>query len=428
VSESHLGLPAEAILVPDDAVRERFAAAGQGHVFRFLDRLDRTGRMRLFRSARSVDLDAVCRLAAGQGLAEPSGKPEPLGPEVRRRTALEADRALKARAEEAGRDLLARGKVACLTVAGGQGTRLGFAGPKGCFPIGPGERTLFDVHAAAVAAASRACGRPIPWVLLVSPSTEEETRAFIRRRGLPGVDPSSVRIVCQGTLPALDDDGRLILEDVDRVALAPDGHGGCLKALRLSGTLAWLVNLGIEELSYFQVDNPLAPPADPLFLGLHRTAKAQMSVKVFPKADPAEKVGVVVRLEGKTGVIEYSELGPELAAERDSGGGLAYWAANMAAHALALPFAAAVAFRGLPVHRVRKKVPFVDASGKRIEPAAPNAWKHETFVFDALVHASSVAVVEVDRAAEFAPVKNASGVDSPETARALLKAAGRWGP
>lgn len=428
MSESHLQLPADAILVSDDAVVERFRAAGQGHVFRFLDRLDRTGRMRLFRSARSVDLDVVRRLAAGEGLAGPPPAPEPLGAEVRRRDALRADLALREGAEAIGRGILRAGKVACLTVAGGQGTRLGWPGPKGCFPIGPGERTLFDVHAAGMAAAAKACGRPIPWILLVSPSTEEETRGYIRRRGLPGVDPSSVRIVCQGTFPVLDDGGRLLLEAEDRIALAPDGHGGCLRALRLSGTLAWLVNLGIEEISYFQVDNPLAPPADPLFLGLHRAAKAQMSVKVFPKADPAEKVGVVVRLEGRPGVIEYSELGASLAAKKDADGRLVYWASNMAAHALALPFAAAVAFRGLPVHRVRKKVPHVDGSGARVEPAAPNAWKFETFVFDALEHASSVVVLEVDRAAEFAPVKNAAGVDSPETARALLAAAGKGTP
>jgi UDP-N-acetylglucosamine/UDP-N-acetylgalactosamine diphosphorylase len=151
-----------------------------------------------------------------------------------------------------------------------------------------------------------------------------------------------------------------------------------------------------------------------------------MSTKVFPKADPAERVGVVVRVNGRPGVVEYTEFPPAEASLRDGEGNLVHWAANMASHALSLPFAAAVAYRGLPIHRVRKKVPFVDATGRRVDPGSPNAWKHETFVFDALPMAEKGVVLEVDRAREFAPVKNAEGPDSPETARALLREAGRW--
>ncbi len=426
MSEAPLQIPAEAVLVPDEAIVERFRAAGQERVFRFLDRLEPARRANLFRSARSLDIELLRRLASGEGLAKEPPPPEPLGDAVTRRPALLADRDLCAKAAEAGRALLREGKVACLTVAGGQGTRLGFPGPKGCFPIGPGDRTLFDVHAEGVAAASRECGRPIPWIILVSPTTEAETRAYIRRRGLPGVPASSVRLVCQGTHPALDDDGKLLLEDLDRIAVSPDGHGGCFRALRLSGTMAWLVNLGIEEISCFQVDNPLVPPADPLFLGLHRLGQAQMSTKVFPKANPAEKVGVVVRLNGRPGVIEYNELPKDLAERRDAAGDLVFWASNMAAHVLSVHFAAAVAYRGLPVHRVRKKVPFVDEAGRKVVPGLPNAWKYETFVFDALDMATRGAVLEVDRAQEFAPVKNAVGLDSPQTARLLLDRAGRW--
>ncbi len=188
------------------------------------------------------------------------------------------------------------------------------------------------------------------------------------------------------------------------------------------------MNLGIEEIAYFQVDNPLAPPADPLFLGLHRIVQGQISTKVFPKANPAEKVGVLVRRNGRPGVIEYSELPKEAAALRDGSGELLYWAANMASHVLSVPFAAAVAYRGLPVHRVRKKVPFVDGTGRKVAPGLPNAWKFESFVFDALDMATRGAVLEVDRAREFAPVKNAAGSDSPHTARGLLEKAGRWKP
>jgi len=414
------------VLLPDEAIAERLRAAGQGHVFRFLDRLDARGRARLLRTARSVDLGLLRRLVAGDSVAGPPPAFEPLGAAgVHRRAVLRTAATLRSEAEELGKALLRKRRVACLTMAGGQGTRLGFPGPKGCFPIGPGERTLFDVHAEGVAAAGRLAGGPVPWVILVSPSTEAETRAVLRR-GLPGIEPSAVRLACQGELPALDDGGKLLLEAPDRIALSPDGHGGVFRALRTSGTLAWLVNLGVEEVSCFQVDNPLAPAADPLLLGLHRMAKGQMSTKVFPKADPAERVGVVVRVNGRPGVVEYTEFPQGEASRRDPSGELVHWAANMAAHALSLPFAAAVAYRGLPIHRVRKRVPFVDAEGRSVRPEAPNAWKFETFVFDALPMAAQGVVLEVDRAREFAPVKNAEGADSPETARALLREAGRW--
>jgi UDP-N-acetylglucosamine/UDP-N-acetylgalactosamine diphosphorylase len=408
------------------ALVERFEAAGQGHCFRFLPRLAPRSADRLFAAARAVDLRAVRRLAAGEGLAPPAPVPAPLGPELQRREELFYNKVLRARAEAAGRELLSRGKVAVVTVAGGQGTRLGWPGPKGCFPIGPGGRTLFDIHAAAVAEASRAAGRPLPWILVVSPATLAGTLDALDGRGLPGIERGQVRVACQWMLPVLDDAGLLLLEAEDRIALAPDGHGGAFRALRESGALAWLANLGVEELSYFQVDNPLAPPADPLFLGLHALAGSQFSSKVFRKAHPAERVGVVVRLEGRPGVIEYSELTAEQAALPDGRGGLLFGHANMAAHAVNLAFAAAVAFKGLPVHRVRKSVPFVDASGARVVPPAPNAWKHETFFFDAMRWASKGMVLEVERSLEFAPLKNATGDDSPETCRALLRAAGRW--
>jgi UDP-N-acetylglucosamine/UDP-N-acetylgalactosamine diphosphorylase len=408
------------------ALRAAFEAAGQGHVFRFAAELPPTGLARLYAGARAVNLASLARIRDGHGLASAPPRPEPLGAELFRRDDLFYNKVRRADAEARGRELLRAGKVAVVTVAGGQGTRLGWSGPKGCYPIGPGSRTLFDIHAGAVAEASREAGRPVPWVLVVSPQTIAATLDHLVSPGLPGIERAQVRVACQGVLPALDDEGRLLLEARDSLALSPDGHGGTYRALRESGTLAWLLNLGVEELSYFQVDNPLAPPADPLFLGIHALAGSQFSSKVFRKAHPAERVGVVVRLDGKPGVIEYSELPADLAALPDDRGGLLYGHANMAAHAVNLAFAAGVAFMGLPIHRVRKRVAHLDAEGRRVEPAEPNAWKHETFFFDAMRWASKGLAVEVERSLEFAPLKNATGDDSPETCRALLRAAGRW--
>ncbi|MHC4924464.1 MAG: UTP--glucose-1-phosphate uridylyltransferase, partial [Planctomycetota bacterium] len=223
-------------VLPDAAeLRQQFEAAGQAHVFRHFDDLSNRNRERLLESARAIDLDVVERLAAGRGLAEENPSPEPLGDELIRFEELDGDLARRADAVDAGRELLSQGKIACITVAGGQGTRLGFGLPKGAFPIGPGSRTLFDIHARGVADASQAAGRPVPWVIVVSEATAAMTRVYLEEHGLPGVDRSAVRLAVQGSFPCLDDDAKLMLATRDRIAPSPDGHGGALRALRTSG-------------------------------------------------------------------------------------------------------------------------------------------------------------------------------------------------
>jgi len=406
-------------------LRERWEAAGQGGVFRFWDGLDASAHARLAAQLESIDLGAVC---AGwrEALARPAVRVEEIAPaQVVRAISPETLAALR----ESGEDLLARGEVAVLTVAGGQGTRLGFDGPKGAFPIGPvSDRSLFALFAQGVAGHARRSGCALPWIVLTSPGNDAATRRFFARHAHFSLPAGDVRFVVQATLPVLGLDGQILLERPDRVAEAADGHGGVFAALLASGTLAELEARGIQRIFYHHVDNPLVRIADPAYLGLHAQGRAEMSCKLVEKRDPFEKVGFLCSRAGRTAVLEYSEVPPELAAARDEAGQPRFWAGSIGIHVLDVAFVRRVAEGpALPLHLARKPVATVDAAGRPVTPAESNGHKLERFVFDALARAGSVAVMETRRQDEYSPVKNARGEASPESARGDLVASyRRW--
>jgi UDP-N-acetylglucosamine/UDP-N-acetylgalactosamine diphosphorylase len=322
-----------------------------------------------------------------------------------------------ARAE--GAALLAAGRVGYLLVAGGQASRLGYDGPKGAFQIGPlSGYTLFEYHARRLLAARRRHGCRTPWYVMTSQENQAATRACFEQYGYFGLDPADVRFFAQAMVPAIDQAGRILMSSPCRPFLAPSGHGGSIAAFAASGCLDHARALGLEQISYFQVDNPLARPADALFIGLHARAGAGMSSKVVAKLDPHEKVGVLARSGGALGCIEYSDLPEELRHAQDPDGQLAFRAGNIALHVLALDFLEELA-RGelrLPWHVARKEMLVHTKAG----PARVRGAKFETFVFDALGRSPRSVVLEVERALEFSPVKNQSGQDSPASARADL--------
>lgn len=407
-------------------------SAGQGHVLAFVDDLSPGESAAFARELAAIDWHALPGVIerhrhppAADGLAglQP--------PEVGCAMGTPGDVAIDAQAARAaGLDLIRAGKVAALTVAGGQGTRLGFDGPKGTLPIAPvSGRTLFEVFADQIAAASAWAGRAIPWLILTSPQNHAQTLEFFQDRRWLGLDPGQVRFFQQGVMPSFcPQTGRLLLASKGSLATNPDGHGGVVRALVRSGELGTLEREGVEHLSYFQVDNPLVPPLDPIFLGAHvgaggATSSGEFSSKMVAKASPDEKVGVFVRDGGRTRVVEYSDLPADLATARDGAGRLKFEAGSVAIHAASVAFLRAVDAAGegaLPFHRAFKKVPHLDpASGTMVEPTEPNAVKLERFVFDAIPVARRSLVLRVAREREFAPTKNPSGIDSPQSARAL---------
>ncbi len=302
------------------------------------------------------------------------------------------------------------GEVAVIIVAGGSGNpAAGFEGPKGTYPIAPvSAASLFQIHAEKLVALSKRHGRTIPLYIMTSPENHEATARFFEQNGNFGL--AHVRFFVQGQMPAVDrESGKVLLAEKGHVALSPDGHGGTLYALAAPGAnggpscLEEMRGLGVRTLFYFQVDNPMVKIADPAFLGLHRQAEAEMSFKVIEKVAPDEKLGVVVRVDGKAQVIEYSDLPAELAELREPDGSLLLWAGSIAVHVLERSFVERLVEGDvkLPFHRAIKKVPFVGEKGEIVKPDAPNAVKFERFIFDALPLASKFALVETDRAVEF---------------------------
>ncbi len=414
---------------------EKFQRAGQGQVFAFHDRGSADEQRRLLEDAAEIDLEEVARLTrtllaknAG-GAVDLSGlAPAP----YEKHPAHGGDAVAWSAAKTAGEIALRAGSVAAFTVAGGQGTRLGYDGPKGTFPVTPlKQKTLFQVFAEKILAAGRRYGRPLHWFIMTSHANHAATEAFFAGQDFFGLDRARVHFFRQGRMPAVDFSGKIILEAKCSLALSPDGHGGSLRALERSGALDLMAREGIDTLSYFQVDNPLVRCIDPAFIGWHVLRRSELSSKMVTKAYAEEKVGVFCVQHGKVVVLEYSDLPMTLQRETDAGGQLRYLAGNIAIHVLDREFVRRMARGGegvaLPFHRADKKIPTVDAAGALVKPEKANGVKFEMFVFDALPFAKHPLVVETLRRDDFSPVKNADGVDSPQTCRDdQLRQFARW--
>jgi len=329
-------------------------------------------------------------------------------------------------AYEEGARALADGKVAMILVAGGQGTRLGFDLPKGMYPIGPvSGRTLFEMHVDSLKGAMRRFGVSIPLWIMTGPSTHAPTEAYFAEHENLGLRTDELFLFQQGTMPAIDaTNGRILMESPSQLALSPDGHGGIVAALARSGAIAMAKQRGVEQFFYAQVDNPMVTACDPILVGYHRLAHSQMTTQVVPKRFAKERVGNVVSIDGKTQIIEYSDLPDVVADQENPDGSLKLWAGNIAVHVFDLAFleATAASASGLPFHRAHKAVSYVDESGELQKPLKPNAIKFERFVFDLLPMAERTLVIEGDASQVFAPVKNADGspTDTPLAAKQAI--------
>jgi len=332
----------------------------------------------------------------------------------------------------AGELALWNGEVAVLVVAGGQGTRLGFDKPKGLFPIGPvSEASLFQIHAEKVLALSWKYESEVPLLVMTSDATHTETVEFFHEEGFFGLAESQVKFFQQGTMPALDSaSGKLLLEAPGKLFLSPNGHGGTLTALQDSGLLAELEASGIKHIFYFQVDNPLVKIAEPAFVGQHIESRSEVSSKVVYKENPAEKVGVLALIDGRCGIIEYSDMPAEMLNEVADDGSVMFRVGNPAIHLFDIEFLKRVTTGRdrLGYHIAKKQVPHYDPiTAMAVVPTVVNALKFELFIFDALPLADRWLAVQTLREEEFAPLKNATGADSPESAKALMIAqAHRW--
>jgi UDP-N-acetylglucosamine/UDP-N-acetylgalactosamine diphosphorylase len=417
---------------PDrNALAARLALHDQQHLLRFWDELNDAGRSNLASQLAAINLEQISQLyrqgAASQDWAAMSRRATP-PPAMRLADQTSGKGWTSGDARKRGKETLAAGQIGVLLVAGGQGSRLGFDHPKGMFPIGPvSGASLLQIHFEKAIAASRRYGAAVPVYMMTSPITHEEQLAFIDEHDRFGLPADELVVFCQGTMPAVDaKTGRLLLAEKDSLFLSPDGHGGTVAALAASGAIDHMRRRGIRHLFYLQVDNPLAPIADPGFIGHHLLANSDLTSMAVAKQTPQDRLGVFGMIDGQLQVIEYSDLPDDIAEKRAADGSLEFWAGSIAVHMFSVAFLErALALKdALPFHIARKKVPYIGDDGRLVEPREANALKFERFIFDLLPHAKNPFVVEYAEADVFAPLKNAPGAsrDTPEYVQRFMMA------
>jgi UDP-N-acetylglucosamine/UDP-N-acetylgalactosamine diphosphorylase len=333
----------------------------------------------------------------------------------------DSDRKKFSDAKLKGEELIKAGKVCAFLVAGGQGSRLGYDGPKGAYNITPVKnKSLFQVHTEKIMKSSSKYDVEIPFLIMTSQMNYEQTLQHFEENNYFGIDKSQVFMFKQSMIPSMTNDGKLILADNHTLFKNPDGHGGSLTALKKSGMLDMMKDRGIDYISYFQVDNPTVHVIDPVFLGFHVIESADISSKALSKAYPQEKVGNFVTFaDGTTGVVEYSDLPEEKAYEKNPNGSLRYSAGSIAIHIFSRSFIESITESGevnLPYHIAKKKIKSFSKDGiNEIQ-----GYKFEKFVFDSLPLTKNNTILETLRKDEFAPVKNKTGLDSVDSSRQLM--------
>ncbi len=402
---------------------EKLSKLGQEHILRFWDELDKAQRQSLLQQIESLEerlLEKFTGMLKSGAAAAPykPGTLEPLSVIPLPQTTDD----LKARhqARQIGEDAIRQGQVGTILVAGGQGTRLGFEGPKGTFPVGPiTQRTLFQYHTEKLLALERKFQTTIPLYIMTSETNDQQTREFFAAHNYFGKSPDSIIFFRQGMLPPIDPSGRLFLEKKWKISMSPDGHGGLLRALQKNHLVDDMRQRGVQYLFYFQVDNALVIICDPVFIGYHILYDSEMSAKTVYKRSPEEKLGNIGRIDGKVVTIEYTELSHEEKYATNADGRLKFGQGSIAIHVFSRSFFERLTNERieLPYHLAFKKITYIDEKGAQIKPDAPNGYKFEQFIFDAFPYARNVMVMETDRKQDFSAIKNAAGEDSPETAR-----------
>jgi UDP-N-acetylglucosamine/UDP-N-acetylgalactosamine diphosphorylase len=352
-----------------DEVRAQLEAHGQGHVLRFYETLTHDEQKALLENVSRIDLEWLDGAVESELEANDPSSVEPY------RAVVRADDARADEARQAGIAALEAGKVGVLLVAGGAGTRLGFDGPKGAFPIAPlSQKTLFQLHVERLVAIGKRYGKVPPLYLMTSPANHEQTCAFFAEHQNFGLPADRLLIFPQGMAPAVDSDGKLLLAEKHQLVMAPNGNGGLFAAMRDGGAFEHMKQNGVEAISYIQVDNALADATDALFLGFHMLDGCDFSCKACPKVGPSEKVGNYALAKGRLAIVEYYEIPDELAEKRDESGELLFNWGNPGLFVWSVAFAEVQAHRkDLPVHKAHKKIPHINEAGQAVCPRRPTA-------------------------------------------------------
>lgn len=392
----------------------------QEQVLAFFDELSEVERETLTKQVEALDWAVIENLDSAPAISSEGEKIEPI-----EAVSIEDIEKNKAIYKEAGLKAIREGKVAAVLLAGGMGTRLGFDGPKGSYNVGiTKDIYIFECLINNLKKVTEEAGCSLPFCIMTSEKNDEATRAFFEEHNYFGYDREMVNFFVQDMAPAVSFDGKLLLEEKGRLATSPNGNGGWYSSLHTAGLAKALKEKGVKWINIFGVDNVLQQIADPVFIGATILSQKVSGSKVLKKCEPEERMGLLCKRDGKPGIIEYYELPSELANMRDEDGELTYRWGVILNYLFSVDALDEIVGVGLPMHIVKKKVPYINEQGVLVKPEAENAYKFEALVLDMIALLSDTLAYEVIREQEFAPIKNLTGTDSVESARELLKGVG----
>ncbi len=395
--------------------RELLKRHGQEQVLRFYDEL--TAEQKRSLDAEIADLDFSVIDEAMTYETKTDGDHLEMIPTL----TIDQIKIQKEKFKAVGNEALKQGKVAAVLLAGGQGSRLGFDGPKGTLNVGIHHRLyLFEILIRNMEKNVRPLGVYMHMYVMTSDRNHDQTIAFFKEHENFGYPKEYLHFFKQDMAPSLDHEGKILLEDKGKISLTPNGNGGWFSSLQRNGMIEEMKSMGIEWLNVFSVDNVLQDIGDPIFLGATLVQGHPAGAKVIAKVNPDEKVGAICLRNGRPSVVEYSELTDELRNAKDENGNYKYNFGVTLNYLFNIQVTEESAKGKMPIHRANKKIDCIDEQGNPVNPVEPNGYKLETFIFDILAFYEGVTVFEIVREDEFAPIKNATGVDSLESARELL--------
>ncbi len=320
-----------------------------------------------------------------------------------------------------GEEIIKNGEYAVVTMAGGQGTRLGHDGPKGTYILNvkPKPKSLFEILADGIKRANSKYGISLNWYIMTSTENNDRTVEFFEENNFFGLSKDKVRFFKQGNLPLVSEDGKLLMDKNFHIKYAADGNGCIYKSMKKAGILDDMKSKNIKWIFIGSVDNALLNMVDPILLGITVFEGNKIGSKSVVKRSPEEPVGVFCKKNNKPAVIEYTELPTEMAKETDEDGELLFGESHIMCNLYSIEALEKISENTLPYHSAHKKAPYLDESGKMVKVTKPNAYKYEAFIFDGFVFFDDISILRGRREEDFAPVKNAEGQDSPQTATEL---------
>ena len=388
----------------------------QEHLLNFYEELSKEEQESLLNQLLEIDFKTMQELyeSTKKPMAVSNDKIEPIEYIDKEKMSKEQ----KEQYEKIGEEIITSGKYAVATMAGGQGTRLGHSGPKGTYYLVK-NKSLFEIFYDELNKANQKYNITIPWYIMTSRENNKETIEFFEKNNYFGYNKEYIKFFSQGELPTINKEGKILLAEKGLVKEAADGNGGIFSSMNKNGIIDDMIEKQVEWLFIGAIDNALLKMVDPLLVGIAHSYGVLAAAKSLVKCSPTEKVGVFCKRNNQPSVIEYTELPEEMANLRDENGELFYGESHIMCNMFHVNALKSIGERKLPYHQAFKKINYINEKGEKVEASEPNAYKFESFIFDAFETIPELKILRVKREEEFAPVKNATGVDSPETAREL---------